>query len=42
MEPAFSRCLWQNFGAAIDMLGNAIRCCPDDLWRREPKFFCLA
>lgn len=24
--------IWQQFGAAIDMLGNALRACPDELW----------
>lgn len=38
--------LWQQFGAAIDDLDNAIRACPDELWRArlwddpaEEKFF---
>ena len=33
------------FGAAIDMLENAIRACPDDLWSdrtRQPEFWYLA
>jgi hypothetical protein len=25
--------VWQQFGAAIDMLENALRACPDHLWR---------
>ncbi len=25
--------IWQQFGAAIDDLGNALRACPDELWR---------
>jgi len=25
--------IWQQFGAAIDMLDNALRACPDQLWR---------
>ena len=25
--------LWQQFGAAIDMFGGALRACPDELWR---------
>ncbi len=33
---------WQQFGAAIDMLGNAITACPDDLWKEEPQFCKLA
>jgi hypothetical protein len=24
--------VWRQFGAAIDMLGDALRACPDDLW----------
>ena len=24
--------IWQQFGAAIDMLENAMRACPDDVW----------
>src|SRR4029079_14151088 len=38
--------IWQQFGAAIDDLDNALRACPDELWRarlwNEPsqeKFF---
>lgn len=27
--------LWHQFGAAIDMLGNALRDCPDDLWEKQ-------
>ncbi len=33
--------LWQQFGAAIDMLENAMRACPDELWSapsRPPAF----
>jgi len=29
----WSDALWQQFGAAIDTLGSAIRNCPDSLWR---------
>src|SRR3954471_23807475 len=25
--------IWQQFGAAIDMLGNALLACPDELWK---------
>lgn len=25
--------IWRQFGAAIDMLDNALRACPDELWR---------
>lgn len=39
--------IWQQFGAAIDDLDNALRACPDDLWRDRlwdnaadrPEFF---
>ena len=41
MEDLFSKCLWKNFGAAIDMLNNVIIACPDDLWKNEKKFFYL-
>jgi hypothetical protein len=37
--------VWRQFGAAIDMLGNAIAACPDDLWAdrsRRPEYWCLA
>ena len=36
--------LWGQFGAAIDMLENAIRACPESLWsnRREPQFWYVA
>ena len=27
--------LWRQFGAAIDMLGEALRDCPDELWERN-------
>lgn len=26
--------LWRQFGAAIDMFGNALRNCPDELWEK--------
>ncbi len=31
-EALWTRVLWDQFGAAIDMLANAIRVCPDELW----------
>lgn len=37
--------LWQQLGAAIDMLERAMQACPDDLWgdqSREPQFWYLA
>jgi hypothetical protein len=42
MEKIFRQCLWRNFGAAIDMLRNAIVACPDELWQNDKKFFYLA
>lgn len=38
----FSICLWRNFAGAMDMLGDSIRLCPDELWTREKKFFYLS
>ena len=34
--------LWQQFGAAIDMLENALVACPDELWSdrsQRPEFW---
>jgi len=42
MVETFKQTLWQNFGAAIDMLKNAISACPDELWHSETKFFYLS
>jgi hypothetical protein len=33
MEPLLKTSIWQQFGASIDMLDNAVRACPDQLWR---------
>jgi hypothetical protein len=36
--------VWQQFGAAIDMLENAVRACPDQLWSdrsQRPEFWYL-
>ena len=35
MDPLWRTALWQQFGAAIDMLENALLACPSSLWR-EP------
>ncbi len=32
MDASWKNALWSQFGAAIAMLENAIRACPDDLW----------
>jgi len=45
VDPTWRSVLWGQFGAAIDMLENAIRACPDSLWRdrsRRPEFWYLA
>ena len=36
MDP-WRNALWQQFGAAIDMLDNAVQLCPDSLWT-EPMW----
>jgi hypothetical protein len=33
METTWCTVLWQQFGAAIDMLENALVACPDSLWK---------
>lgn len=33
MEVMWRNTLWRQFGAAMDMLENSIRACPDELWR---------
>jgi hypothetical protein len=33
MDVNWRTSLWQQFGAAIDMLGNAVAACPDEFWR---------
>ena len=32
MDVIWKEALWSQFGATIDMLGNALRACPDELW----------
>jgi len=39
MIKAFKACLWKNFGAAIDMLSNAIAMFPEELWNTDKQFF---
>lgn len=34
--------LWQQFGASVDMLKNAIQLWPDQYWNTEKKFFYTA
>ncbi len=43
-DPGLRDAIASQLGAAIDMLENAVRACPDDLWgdtRREPQFWYL-
>lgn len=35
MDTSLKTIIWQQFGAAIDMLDNALRACPDQLWRER-------
>ncbi len=42
MDAAWKESLWGQFGAALDMLENAVRACPDDVWgdrARRPEFW---
>ena len=44
LDDLWKAALWQQFGAAIDMLGNAIDACPEELWNdrsRNPEFWYL-
>jgi len=33
MDMSWNASVWRQFGAAIDMLDNALGACPDELWR---------
>lgn len=35
MDANWKNSLWQQFGAAIDMLDNTLRTCPDELWHAQ-------
>ena len=42
MDTTWKAMIWQQFGAAIDMLENAIRACPEGLWSdrsQRPEFW---
>ena len=44
MDTTWRAILWRQFGAAIDMLENALLACPDELWSdrsRRPEFWYL-
>lgn len=32
MDTVWTTSIWRQFGAALDMLENALRACPEDLW----------
>jgi hypothetical protein len=36
MDTFWKAILWRQFGAAIDMLANAMRSCPEDVWAKDP------
>ncbi|UCG62254.1 MAG: DinB family protein [Candidatus Zixiibacteriota bacterium] len=45
MDSRLKSIIWNQFGAAIDALENAMAACPDDLWRdrtRQPEFWYVA
>ena len=35
MEMTWNTSIWHQFGAAIDMLRNTLRGCPDELWQKR-------
>jgi hypothetical protein len=42
VDANFKNMLWQQFGATLDMLENALRACPEPLWSdrsRQPEFW---
>ena len=45
METTKTTIIWQQFGASIDMLENAMRACTEDLWgdrSQRPEFWYVA
>ncbi len=45
MEKIWKTMIWQQFGAAIDMLENSMRACPDSVWGNRslrPEFWYTA
>ncbi|MGC6479434.1 MAG: DinB family protein [Flavobacteriaceae bacterium] len=42
MNPDLKRDIWRQFGASLDMLENAIRMCPVELWDSEKKIWYVA
>jgi hypothetical protein len=44
MEETWKLVVWQQFGATIEMLENAMHACPDELWNdrsQQPEFWYL-
>lgn len=39
MFTVFKQSLWKQFGASVDMLGNAIMLWPEEYWNTDKKFF---
>ena len=39
MEKSIREILWKQFGASIDMLENALKLCPTELWDTDQKFW---
>ena len=42
MEDSLKTILWNQFGASIDMLKNAISACPNELWDSPQKYWYTA
>ena len=45
MDSTWKEIIWQQFGAAIDMLENAMLACPEELWNvrsEQPEFWYVA
>jgi hypothetical protein len=45
MDTAWKSLIWRQFGAAIDMLENAMQACPEEIWgdrKRKPEFWYVA
>lgn len=39
MTPSLKTTLWKQFGASIDMLENALKMCPENLWNTKTQFW---
>jgi hypothetical protein len=42
MDASLKEILWKQFGAAIDMLENALVACPNELWNTTSEFWYIA